>query len=99
MHSPLDARRKGIETVYQDLALAPDLTVAENLFIGRELKRPGLLRPLGVLDRREMNAHAGERARPAEDPHRLGHRPCRRPLGRAAAGDRGRPRGCLGPRA
>src|SRR4051794_4078580 len=28
MHSPLDARRKGIETVYQDLALAPDLTVA-----------------------------------------------------------------------
>jgi ABC-type sugar transport system ATPase subunit len=58
MHSPLDARRKGIETVYQDLALAPDLTVAENLFIGRELKRSGLLRPLGVLDRRRMNAHA-----------------------------------------
>src|SRR4051812_49421152 len=45
MHSPLEARRRGIETVYQDLALAPDLTVAENLFIGRELKRPG---PLGL---------------------------------------------------
>ena len=58
MHSPLDARRKGIETVYQDLALAPDLTVAENLFIGRELKRSGLLRSIGVLDRRSMNAQA-----------------------------------------
>ena len=58
MHSPLDARRKGIETVYQDLALAPDLTVAENLFIGRELKRSGLLRRIGVLDRRSMNAQA-----------------------------------------
>ena len=36
LHSPLDARREGIETVYQDLALAPDLSVTENLFIGRE---------------------------------------------------------------
>jgi len=58
MHSPLDARRKGIETVYQDLALAPDLTVSENLFIGRELKRPGVLGLIGVLDRRKMNAQA-----------------------------------------
>ena len=58
MHSPLEARRRGIETVYQDLALAPDLTVAENMFIGRELKRPGLLRPIGVLDRRKMNVQA-----------------------------------------
>ncbi len=55
VHSPLDARRLGIETVYQDLALAPDLTVAENLFIGRELKRSGALRFLGTLDRRGMN--------------------------------------------
>jgi simple sugar transport system ATP-binding protein len=59
-HSPLDARRQGIETVYQDLALAPDLTVTENLFIGRELKRSGPLRLLGTLDRRRMNRHAGE---------------------------------------
>ena len=58
MHSPLDARRKGIETVYQDLALAPDLTITENLFIGRELKRSGVLRTIGVLDRRRMNAQA-----------------------------------------
>jgi fructose transport system ATP-binding protein len=40
--SPIDARRKGIETVYQDLAVAPAMTIAENLFLGRELRRPGL---------------------------------------------------------
>ena len=41
--SPLDARRRGIETVYQDLALAPALDIAENLFLGRELRRSGIL--------------------------------------------------------
>ena len=41
--SPLDARRRGIETVYQDLALAPALDIAENLFLGRELRRAGIL--------------------------------------------------------
>jgi len=41
--APLDARRQGIETVYQDLALAPALDIAENLFLGRELRRPGVL--------------------------------------------------------
>ena len=40
---PLDARRAGIETVYQDLAVAPALDIAENLFLGRELRRPGCL--------------------------------------------------------
>src|SRR5215470_3512397 len=42
-NSPLDARRQGIETVYQDLAVAPALTIAENLFLGRELRRSGVL--------------------------------------------------------
>ncbi len=42
-HAPLDARRQGIETVYQDLALAPALNIAENLFLGRELRRRGVL--------------------------------------------------------
>src|SRR2546425_12484947 len=42
--SPLDARRAGIETVYQDLAVAPALDIASNLFLGRELRRGG---PLG----------------------------------------------------
>jgi fructose transport system ATP-binding protein len=56
-HSPLDARRQGIETVYQDLAVAPAMTIAENLFLGRELRRGGLLgRLLGVLDKKRMRA-------------------------------------------
>ncbi|MBC7895081.1 MAG: sugar ABC transporter ATP-binding protein [Cytophagaceae bacterium] len=41
--SPMDARRAGIETVYQDLAVAPAMTIAENLFLGRELRRAGVL--------------------------------------------------------
>ena len=41
--TPMDARRAGIETVYQDLAVAPAMTIAENLFLGRELRRPGFL--------------------------------------------------------
>jgi fructose transport system ATP-binding protein len=45
-HSPLDARRLGIETVYQDLAVAPTLDVASNLYLGREQRRTG---PLGSL--------------------------------------------------
>jgi fructose transport system ATP-binding protein len=40
---PLDARHAGIETVYQDLAVAPALDIAANLFLGRELRAPGLL--------------------------------------------------------
>ena len=56
--SPLDARRHGIETVYQDLALAPDLTPAANLFLGRELLRRGLPGRLGILDRATMRDRA-----------------------------------------
>jgi simple sugar transport system ATP-binding protein len=50
-HSVKDARAAGIETVYQDLALVPQLTVYENLFLNRELTRFG---KLGVLSRRRM---------------------------------------------
>jgi simple sugar transport system ATP-binding protein len=53
--SPLDARRYGIETVYQDLALAPDLDAAANLHLGRELY---LIPFLKVLDRRTMRQRA-----------------------------------------
>jgi fructose transport system ATP-binding protein len=57
--SPLDARRAGIETVYQDLAVAPALDIASNLFLGRELRRRG---PLGqivrMLDKRAMRREA-----------------------------------------
>lgn len=53
--SPIDARRSGIETVYQDLAVAPAMTIAENLFMGRELLRPGFLGQfLRLLDKRKM---------------------------------------------
>jgi simple sugar transport system ATP-binding protein len=60
MRSPHDARRQGIETVYQDLALAPDLTITENLFLGRERKQAGVLGLVGWLDRRGMNRRAAE---------------------------------------
>ena len=43
LDSPDAARRVGIETVFQDLALAPDLDPAANLFLGRELRRSGVL--------------------------------------------------------
>lgn len=57
-HSPVTARALGIETVYQDLAVAPDLDPAANLFLGRELRRRGLLGRLGVLDKRAMRRRA-----------------------------------------
>jgi fructose transport system ATP-binding protein len=53
--SPIDARREGIETVYQDLAVAPAMTIAENLFLGRELIKPGFLsRLFRVIDKQKM---------------------------------------------
>ncbi|MEY2953113.1 MAG: hypothetical protein RLZZ401_1200 [Pseudomonadota bacterium] len=53
--SPIDARKAGIETVYQDLAVAPAMTIAENLFLGRELCRPGFLgKLLQLLDKKKM---------------------------------------------
>ena len=56
--TPLAARRLGIETVYQDLALAPELSPAANLFLGREELRPGLLGRLGFLDNGKMRQRA-----------------------------------------
>jgi simple sugar transport system ATP-binding protein len=58
--SPLDAQRLGIETVYQDLALAADLDAAANLYLGRELVRGGLLGLAGVLDTATMRRRAVE---------------------------------------
>jgi ribose transport system permease protein len=59
-NGPKDARTVGIETVYQDLALTPDLEAAANVFLGRELVRPGLLGQLGVLDKSRMAHQTGE---------------------------------------
>jgi simple sugar transport system ATP-binding protein len=60
LDSPVTARRLGIETVYQDLAVAPDLDPAANLFLGREIRRSGILGRLGVLDKPEMRRQAAE---------------------------------------
>jgi fructose transport system ATP-binding protein len=60
--SPNDARAAGIETVYQQLALSPALSIADNMFMGRELRRPG---PLGtwlrMLDKPAMQKFAREK--------------------------------------
>jgi fructose transport system ATP-binding protein len=53
--SPIDARRAGIETVYQDLAVAPAMSIAENLFLGREIIKSGPLdQLLRLIDKKEM---------------------------------------------
>jgi fructose transport system ATP-binding protein len=57
--SPIEARNAGIETVYQNLALSPALSIADNLFLGRERRKAG---PLGtwfrLLDRSYMRREA-----------------------------------------
>ncbi|GAA0533745.1 sugar ABC transporter ATP-binding protein [Saccharopolyspora subtropica] len=60
LDSPTTARAHGIETAYQDLAVAPDLDPAANLFLGREIRRPGLLGRLGMLDKATMREQAAE---------------------------------------
>jgi ABC-type sugar transport system ATPase subunit len=57
-----EARRLGIETVYQDLALAADLSAWANLFLGRELTKRGPLGRLGWLDKRRMMREADSAA-------------------------------------
>ena len=54
-HSPMDAQKIGISTVYQEVNLCPNLSVAENLFIGREPRTK-----LGGIDWRKMNKDAAE---------------------------------------
>jgi simple sugar transport system ATP-binding protein len=50
------AHELGVHTVYQDLALAPDMSVADNLFLGREPTRGGLRGLIGTLDRDRMRS-------------------------------------------
>jgi fructose transport system ATP-binding protein len=60
--SPIEARDAGIETVYQNLALSPALSIADNMFLGRELRRPGFLgRWLGLLDKGRMREFARQK--------------------------------------
>ena len=62
LSSPIEARAHGIETVYQTLAMSPALSIADNLFLGRELRKPG---PLGTffrqLDKSAMRRIAKEK--------------------------------------
>ena len=55
---PIDAREKGIEMVYQDLALSDNLTAAGNVFLGRELKRR--VGPFSILDDKAMAERSAE---------------------------------------
>lgn len=60
--SPLEAKRAGIETVYQTLALSPALSIADNMFMGRELYTKGPMgRMFGMLDRPAMARFAREK--------------------------------------
>ena len=58
--SPHEARERGIETVYQDLAIAPHLDAVANIFLGREYRLSGPLGGLGFLDRRRMRRETEE---------------------------------------
>jgi simple sugar transport system ATP-binding protein len=58
IHSPIDARKLGVETIYQDLALLPNLDVVSNLFLGREERARSPLHLLGVVSRRAMREAA-----------------------------------------
>ncbi len=60
--SPLDARNAGIETVYQNLALSPALSISDNMFMGREIRSSGILGDwFRMLDRKAMEKFAREK--------------------------------------
>jgi len=60
--SPMEARAAGIETVYQNLALSPALSIADNMFLGREIRKPGFMGQwLRMLDRPAMEKRAREK--------------------------------------
>lgn len=61
-NTPIEARRAGIECCYQDLAVAPAMTITENLFLGREIRREGFLgSTLRMLDKKKMLETAVQR--------------------------------------
>ena len=61
-NSPIHAREHGIETVYQTLAMSPALSIADNMFMGREIRKPGLMgKVFRQLDKRQMRQIAREK--------------------------------------
>ncbi|WP_062210360.1 ATP-binding cassette domain-containing protein [Demequina oxidasica] len=61
LETPTDARSRGIETVFQDLALANHLDPIQNMYLGRELMKPGVMGALGFMQRSAMK-NEGKRA-------------------------------------
>lgn len=60
--NPMQAREAGIETVYQNLALSPALSIADNMFMGREIRKPGVLGSMfRMLDRKAMEKVARDK--------------------------------------
>jgi fructose transport system ATP-binding protein len=60
--SPEDARGEGIETVYQNLAMSPALSIADNMFLGREWRKPGIAGSIfRKMDRSRMEAFARDK--------------------------------------
>ncbi|MCA0277663.1 MAG: ATP-binding cassette domain-containing protein [Proteobacteria bacterium] len=60
--APMEARDAGIETVYQNLALSPALSIADNMFLGREIRKPGILGNwFRMLDRSAMEKRARDK--------------------------------------
>lgn len=95
--SPIDARKEGIETVYQTLAMSPALSIADNMFMGREIRKPGFRgKWLRQLDRPKMEQIARDKL------SELGlmtiqniNQAVETLSGGATAGRRGCPRGCV----
>ncbi|MEY3309657.1 MAG: fructose transporter, ATP-binding protein FrcA [Pseudomonadota bacterium] len=60
--NPMQARNAGIETVYQNLALSPALSISDNMFLGREIRKPGILGSVfRMLDRTAMEKRARDK--------------------------------------
>ncbi len=60
--NPMQARAAGIETVYQNLALSPALSIADNMFMGREIRKPGIMGSMfRMLDRKAMEKVARDK--------------------------------------
>ncbi len=61
-NSPIESRDMGIEIVYQNLALSPALSIADNMFTGREIRRKDFMgKYLGMLDNKAMEDFAREK--------------------------------------
>lgn len=82
--TPVAASNLGIETVYQDLALAPHLDPVQNMYLGRELSRPGLAGMLGLMKTDEMR----EQSRLAFDELGATVRSLTAPVGEMSGGQR-----------